>query len=335
MFGYPRAVLPFVSLWSILPSIQSPLGALPSRFRRERVLIVGCGDVGLRVARGLKGRVLLRALTSSPSRVEELRNAGVVPLAGNLDDPASLRRLSGIATRVLHLAPPASEPAGAWWRDMRTLALTRALALRSTPLDIVYASTSGVYGDCGGALVTEARPANPRTPRAQRRLDAERLLRHLGRRSGTRVAILRVPGIYGAGRTGGARERLQQGAPVLRKEDDVYTNHIHADDLARAAVFAMWRGRPQRTYNANDDTQLMVGEYYDLAADIFDLPRPRRVPRSAAEQELSLNSLAFLNESRRLSNVRLKKELRLTLRFPTVREGFLHQKELSRRKPLG
>ena len=276
--------------------------------------------------------MLLRALTSEPRRTDELRGAGAVPIVGNLDEAASLRRISGIATRVLHLAPPANEQTGAWWRDVRTTALARALALRSPPYELVYASTSGVYGDCGGALVTEARPPRPRTPRAQRRLDAETMLRHLGRRAGVRVSILRVPGIYGPGRSGGARERLLQGTPVLKDEDDVYTNHIHADDLARAIILAMWRGRAQRTYNANDDTQLKAGDYYQLAADIFELPRPRRVPRSAAEQELSLNSLGFLNESRRMSNVRLKRELRMNLRFPTVREGLQQQQEMLRRQ---
>jgi len=93
----------------------------------------------------------------------------------------------------------------------------------------------------------------------------------------------------------------------------------------------MWRGQAQRTYNANDDSQMKVGEYYDLAADIFELPRPKRVPRTLAEHELTLNALSFLDESRRLSNVRLKRELRMTLRYPTVREGFLNQKELSKR----
>jgi nucleoside-diphosphate-sugar epimerase len=317
----------------ILPSIQSPLGALPSRFRRERLLIVGCGDIGMRIAKNIRGRALLSALTSTPSRTNELRRAGVAPLVGNLDEPATLRRLAGVATRVVHLAPPANEQSAEWWRDLRTLALVRALALRSVPASIVYASTSGVYGDCGGALVTEARPANPRTPRAQRRFDAERLLRNFGRRSGSRVSVLRVPGIYGAGRAGGPRERLQQGSPVLRPEDDVYTNHVHADDLARAVMFAMWRGRAQRTYNANDDTQMKVGEYYDLAADIFELPRPKRVARATATHELTLNALSFLDESRRLSNVRLKRELRMTLRYPTVREGFIQQKALIQRRP--
>ena len=285
------------------------------------MLIIGCGDVGLRVARVLRGRVLLRALGSTPSRFDELRGAGVTPLAGNLDEPASLRRLAGIATRVIHLAPPASEHSGQWWRDFRTQALARVLSRRTPPRSLVYASTSGVYGDCGGALVTEARPPAPRTPRAQRRLDAEALARHFGRRTGTPVSILRVPGIYAADRPGGARERLVQRTPVLRAEDDVYTNHVHADDLARITIVAMWRGASQRTYNANDDTQLKVGDYYDLAADLYGLPRPRRVPRSDAEQELTLNALGFMNESRRMSNVRIKRELRVALAYPTVAAG--------------
>lgn len=306
-----------------MPSIQSPLGALPSRFRRERVLIVGCGDVGLRAAKALRGRVVLRALSSTPGRTVALREAGVTALAGDLDAPATLRRLAGIATRLVHLAPPATQHSGAWWRDFRTLSLARALALRSKPRSFVYASTSGVYGDCGGAIVTEARPPAPRTPRAQRRLDAERALRHFGRRTGARVSVLRVPGIYAADRPGGPRERLAQGAPVLRDEDDVYTNHVHADDLARIAIAALWRGASQRTYNANDDTQLKVGQYYDLVADSCGAARPRRVPRSAAEQELSLNSLGFMNESRRMSNVRMKRELKVKLRYPTVAQGLV------------
>ncbi|MEO8119215.1 MAG: NAD-binding protein, partial [Rhodoferax sp.] len=120
-----------------MPSNQSPHailyatrpGALPARFRRARVLIVGCGDVGLRVAQALAGRVRLLALSSSPDRTPALRARGITPLAGNLDDPDSLRRLAGLATRVLHLAPPPGEG----WGDPRTLALTRALRRRSPP----------------------------------------------------------------------------------------------------------------------------------------------------------------------------------------------------------
>lgn len=305
-----------------MPSIQSPLGALPSRFRRPRILIVGCGDVGLRVARGLQGRVRLLALTSQPQRVPELRAQGLTPLLGNLDAPRSLARLAGLADRVVHLAPPDGEPAAQWWRDLRTQALLRSLRRRSGPASLVYASTSGVYGDCQGELVSEARAVQPRTPRAQRRVDAERQLRFFGRGTGTRVHILRVPGIYAPDRSGGTpRERLLKGTPVLHARDDVYTNHIHADDLARAVQAALWRGGPQRVYNANDDTALKMGDYFDLAADLYGLPRPPRVARAGAEAQLPLVLLSFMSESRRLDNARLKRELRLRLRYPTVSDG--------------
>jgi len=283
---------------------------------------VGCGDVGLRVARALRGRVRLLALTSSPHRVEALRNHGMTPLVGNLDQPASIARLAGLATRVVHLAPPPSEPGPQWWRDRRTQALVRALLLRTPPDSLVYGSTTGVYGDCGGARVCETRPLAPATPRAQRRVDAERLVRHFGRLAGTRTTILRIPGIYAPDRPGGTpRERLLRGTPVLQAQDDVYTNHIHADDLARAVVAALWRGRPQRVVHASDDTELKMGDYFDLAADLYGLARPSRIARSTAQDQLPLSLLSFMGESRRLDNGRLKRELRVRLRHPTVREG--------------
>ena len=306
----------------ILPSNQTPLGALPARFRRERVLIVGCGDVGQRVARDLGGRVRLMALTSSPGRVAALRALGLVPLVGDLDDPASLQRLAGLATRVIHLAPPPNEGQAEWWRDPRTLALARALRRRSAPRSLAYGSTSGVYGDCAGARVAESRPVAPSTPRAQRRVDAERILRHLGRATGVRVSVLRIPGIYAPDRPGGTpRDRLLRGTPVLRSQDDVYTNHIHADDLARAVAAALWRGRPQRAIHVSDDSDLRMGDYFDLAADLYGLPRPPRVARDAAQDQLPLMLLSFMSESRRLDNQRLRQELRVRLRYPTVREG--------------
>jgi nucleoside-diphosphate-sugar epimerase len=295
---------------------------LPSRFRRERVLVIGCGDVGLRVAQGLRGRARLMALTSSPQRAPQLRERGITPLAGDLDQPATLARLAGLATRVVHLAPPASQEQVQWWRDFRTQALLRVLRRRSLPAAFVYASTSGVYGVCGGGHVDECRPVAPRTPRAQRRADAERLVRHFGRVAGVRASILRIPGIYAPDREGGTpRERLLKGTPVLRAEHDVYTNHIHADDLARAVGAALWRGAPQRVYNASDDTQLKMGDYFDLAADLYGLARPPRVARDAAADQLPLVLLSFMSESRRLANRRLKRELRVRLRYPTVREG--------------
>lgn len=312
-----------------MPSNQTPLGALPARFRRPRVLIVGCGDVGLRAAGQLGApdgrRVRLLALTSSPERVRLLRACGITPLTGDLDRPETLRRLSGLAQRVLHLAPPPGDVRGVVSHDPRTRDLLRALRLRTLPESLVYASTTGVYGDCAGQRVSEVRPVQPHTARARRRVDAEQWVRLLGR-TGVRSTILRVPGIYAQDREGGTpRDRLLKGTPVLLARDDVYTNHIHANDLARACMLALWRGRPQRSLNICDDTDMKMGDYFDLAADLMGLPRPPRIPRASASEVLPLMLLSFMSESRRLDNTRMKKELRLKLQVPHVRQGLSPQ----------
>ena len=266
----------------------------------------------------LQGRWRLLALTSTPARCAALRALGAVPLLGNLDAPASLWRLGGLADAVLHLAPPPAEGD----TDPRTRALLQALARGGRVQTLVYASTTGVYGDAAGTRFDETRAVAPGTARARRRVDAEAQVRAFGRRAGVRVSILRIPGIYAADRPGGhPRERLQRGTPVLAASDDVYTNHIHADDLARACIAALWRGLPQRVVHASDDSDLKMGDYFDLAADLAGLPRPPRITREAARTQLSPVLLSFMSESRRLQNLRLKQELLLRLRYPTVREG--------------
>ena len=292
--------------------------SLPARFRRTRVLIVGCGDVGQRVALYLPKRVRVLALTTSAERRDVLRARGITPLVGDLDVPATLRRLAGLAGRVLHLAPPPGLGAA----DPRTLALVRALRLRPCPHALVYGSTTGVYGDCAGAWVQETRAPDPHTSRAMRRVSAEQTIRFLGRSAPARVSILRIPGIYAPDRVGGTpQERLHKGTPVLQAQDDVYTNHIHAYDLARACIAALWRGRPQRIYNVNDDTCMKMGDYFDLAADLYGLPRPPRIARADARSQLPAVLLSFMSESRRMDNRRMQRELRLALRYPTVAQG--------------
>ncbi|OYT93472.1 MAG: NAD(P)-dependent oxidoreductase [Burkholderiales bacterium PBB3] len=303
-----------------MPSIQSPLGALPSRFRRQRVLIIGCGDIGMRIAHQLAGRTRVLALTSTMERMTPLRAAGIVPLLGNLDGPTSLQRLAGLAHRIIHLAPPA--PTGS--ADGRTAALLKALRGRSKPRALVYGSTSGVYGDCGGTWVSELRAVNAGTERARRRVDAEDRLRHWGRATAATICILRIPGIYAPDREGGTpRARLQKGLPVLEAAQDVYTNHIHADDLARACVRALWLGKPQRAYNVCDDSDLKMGDYFDLAAGLYGLSKPPRVTRAEAAALLSPMQLSFMGESRRLVNMRMKRELGLKLRYPSVHTGLV------------
>ncbi len=299
---------------------------MPTRFRRARVLIVGFGDVGTRVGRLLAPRVRVLALVRGVGADEPKspsKPSGVQRLRGDLDDATSLRRLAGVATHVVHLAPPPGQGRD----DPRTAALVQALARRTPPVALVYGSTSGVYGDCGGAWVRETAPLQPATPRAARRVAAERHVRNLARQTGTRTSVLRIPGIYAPDRVGGTpRTRLESGTPVLAVDDDVYTNHIHADDLARACVLALWHGRPLRAVNVNDDSQLKMGDYFDLAADLYGLARPPRIPRAQAGEHMTAASLSFMSESRRMDNARLKRELGLKLRYPTPAEGLL-QKE--------
>jgi len=286
--------------------------------RQSSLLIIGCGDVGLRVVRALGGRLRVFALTSSPGRCGALRAAGVRPIVGDLDDPASLGRLAGLADAVLYLAPPPGSGSG----DPRLGALLAAISRRSLPARVVYASTTGVYGDCRGERVDETRPARATTDRALRRVDAESRLRAWARATGVRASVLRIPGIYASDREGGRpQDRVRRGTPVLAAQDDGHTNHIHADDLARACIAALWRGRPQRVVNVCDDTDMKTGDYYDLVADLSGLPRPERVTREQAGERFSPAQWSFLNESRRLSNARMKRELRLRLQRPTIREG--------------
>ncbi|RZT95348.1 NAD-dependent epimerase/dehydratase family protein [Rivibacter subsaxonicus] len=297
---------------------MNPSVSRPAAFRKPRLLVVGCGDVGLRVLQQLRGRYRVRALTSSAERAPVLRTAGALPLVGDLDRPQTLGRLGALASRVLHLAPPP----GAGESDPRTAALLRALARGGVVQRIVYGSTSGVYGDAGGARFDETRATAPATARARRRVEAERQLRAFGRRHGVAVSLLRIPGIYAPGRAGGdPRERLARGTPLLAADDDVFTNHIHADDLARACLLALHRALPQRALHVSDDAELRMGEYFDLAADLAGLPRAPRVAREQAAALLSVTQLSFMGESRRLDNGRMKRELGLRLRYPTPAEG--------------
>lgn len=246
------------------------------------------------------------------------RQAGAIPVLANLDSPNSLARIAGLADLVLHFAPPPNLSGSS--ADTRTRNLLAALCKgKSLPQRLVYISTSGVYGDCQGERIDETRVVRPDTARAIRRVDAERQLRSFGQRNKVAVTILRAPGIYAAERL--PLERLAKGAKVLRAEEDVYTNHIHADDLALLACAALRYGRPNRAYNACDDSEMKMGDYFDLIADRFSLPRPARLTREEALATISPSLLSFMGESRRLANRRIKQELKARLRYPRIEDG--------------
>jgi len=282
----------------------------------QKLLIVGCGDVARRTLPRLLGHYRVFALLRDPTQFAYWRARGACPLLADLDRASSLRRIGGLADIVLHFAPPPERGTV----DTRTRRLLAALARsQSLPQRLVYISTSGVYGDCAGAHIDETRAPRPTSARATRRVDAERQLRRFGLRNGVCVSILRAPGIYAAERL--PIERLRQGASALHVEDDVFTNHIHADDLAMLTCAALRFGRANRCYNASDDSVLMMGDYFDLVAERFGLPRAPRISRSEAQEKMSPLQLSFMSESRRLDNRRIKKELRAKLRYPLVADG--------------
>jgi nucleoside-diphosphate-sugar epimerase len=271
----------------------------------KRLLIAGFGDIARRAAPALEKAFELRVLT---------RKNGT-----DLDRPESLSALEP-AHAVLHCAPP---PA-AGEADTRTANLLAALESRQIlPTRFVYISTSGVYGDCGGALVDEFRPIDPQNARARRRADAENRLAIWCRERAVALVVLRAPGIYALDRLPLAR--LRAGTPALRDADDVYTNHVHADDLAAICVRALDEAAPAGTYNASDDSELKMGAWFDKVADHAGLPRPSRIARSEAAGRIPPELLSFMGESRRLDNARLKRVLGVRLRYPTVMEGLEHE----------
>lgn len=288
---------------------------------KQNLLLIGCGDIALRSAPLLSTRYRLIGLCRSFEKAFQLRQNGISPVLGDLDYPKTLNKLTGISNAVVHLAPPSNHGK----RDIRTANLLASLTKRPAtqklilPQRFIYISTSGVYGDCNGALIDETCPIKPRVERSIRRSDAEKQIRNWGLHNNISVSILRVPGIYASERL--PLKRLREGTPVLLPEYDCYTNLIHADDLTHIIFAALRYAKPGRIYNVSDNSNLKMGEYFDLIADVYGIQRPPRIPLVNADKQISSSMLSFMKESRRLSNTRIKNELKIRLRYPTVAEG--------------
>ncbi|QXP84671.1 SDR family oxidoreductase [Methylococcus sp. Mc7] len=280
------------------------------------VLIVGCGDIGSRVARlELAEGHGVYGLARSAETAARLAGQGIAAVGGDLDKPDSLAGLKGGWTTLYYLAP---SPAWAV-DDPRLAALLEALPATRLPGKVVYISTSGVYGDCGGDWVGEDRPPHPQTGRSRRRWAAEEALTAWSRRHGVTAVILRVPGIYGPGRL--PLERLRAGVPVVREEESPYSNRIHADDLAEVCFAAARRPAAEGVYNVSDGRPTTMTDYFYSIADRFGLPRPPAISLEEARRVLSPAMLSFLEESKRLDNGRMLRELHPRLRYPDLERG--------------
>ncbi len=187
------------------------------------------------------------------------------------------------------------------------------------PRRIVYFSTSGVYGDCGGARVDEDAPLAPRSARARRRIAAEARLADWCRSRGVELSVLRVPGIYGPGRLG--LERLRDGEPVLRREESGPGNRIHVSDLVACALAASDLERPAGIYNVGDGDCRSAAEFAADVARLAGLRPPREISMAEARRVFSPMRLSFLDESRRVDVTRMRSVLGVTPRYADPLDG--------------
>lgn len=283
---------------------------------RPPIVIVGCGDIGRRVARlELAAGNPVAALARAESSARQLVPLGITPIPGDLDRPDALADLPAAIPVLYYFAPPPPTGTG----DPRLEGLLAALPATGLPGRVVYISTSGVYGDCQGAWVDETAPLKPQTDRARRRVAAERALLEWGERHGLPCMLLRVPGIYGPGRL--PVERIRQGIPVVNADQAPYGNRIHADDLAEACFAAARRGKAGAAYNVSDGHPTTMTDYFLRVADALGLPRPPTISLEEARRTFTPGMLSFLEESKRLDNRRMLGELGVQPRYPDLAAG--------------
>ena len=278
--------------------------------------IIGCGDIGKRVAKELLSQGdKVQATAHSSGGTAELAALGIAPIVANFDYREDLPVLAVHQQRLFYFMPPQ----GGGSSDARMTNFCRMLSPDNCPQRIVYMSTSGVYGDCGAELVTEDTPVNPQTSRAKRRISAENQLRDKAGELGFELIILRVTGIYGPGRLPLAQ--LHKGHQVLRPEDSPVTNRIHSLDLVRICLVAMEHGESGDVFNVCDGQQSSMSEYFIAVADLYDLPRPQQLGWDEAQQVMNPLTLSFLQESRRMTNRHMLEKLGIELLYPTLEEG--------------
>lgn len=278
--------------------------------------IIGCGDIGLRVARKLIQRgetVTGTAHFDEGSGV--LESVGITPVVANYDYQDDIPDFSVAGQKLFYFLAPQ----GGGTSDARMMNFCRRLSEGNCPQRVVYISTSGVYGDCGEHLVTEETPVNPLTTRAKRRVSAETQLQEKAAELNFDLIILRVTGIYGPGRL--PISQLTKGHEVLRPEEAPRTNRIHSLDLVDICLAAMDRGDDGDIFNVCDGQESSMSEYFMAVARLFDLPQPRQLSWADAEKTMNPLTLSFLKESRRMSNRKMIEELGIRLNYPTLEAG--------------
>ncbi|WP_433601769.1 SDR family NAD(P)-dependent oxidoreductase [Candidatus Profftella armatura] len=286
-----------------------------------RLLIIGCGNIGIRLLNLLHKRFRIFAVTKNLKIFFKLRSLGVIPILIDLGDYKSLKRLKKIANIIIFLAPPFS-------KDIYDKGSRNLFSVFNKNLILMYISTTGVYGNCNSDFIDETRLVNPCTERAKRRIDAEQIWKIWARFLKNKLIILRVPGIYSKSRL--PLERLKNKIGALVESEDVFTNHIHANDLARLIIFAINRGLSLRVYNTVDDSNLKMADYFDKISNLFKLPKSPRFSYFELKNQKNVSSflLSFMSESRRIHNKRIKKELKFIFNYSDINDFFIKNKSI-------
>jgi len=264
-------------------------------------LVIGTGYTGARVLKRLSG-----AFGLSKSPLESSKGTA----SFDLDTAASLPIDLPDTYRVIYTVPPAGDS-----EDER---LQRFLKLLDPkPRSFVYISTTGVYGDCDGATIDESAAVNPGTIRARRRVAAEHLLTRWAASSGSKLAILRSPGIYGPGRLG--EERLQKTEPVLAEEESSPGNRIHVDDLANCCCAAL--DAPAGIYNVGDGDHRSATWFASEVARQLESQEPHQVSRAELARSISSLRMSFLSESRRVDTRKMREVLGFIPTYTNAEDG--------------
>lgn len=279
----------------------------------SHLLCVGLGYTARALARRLSGRdVTISGTARTTTGAAAITAAGWQGFVFDGGD-ISPDLADGISRATHLLVSVAPDAAG----DPILTRLRSALATSSRLGWVGYLSTIGVYGDHGGNWIDET--VMPRDPgiRGQRRLDAEAAWLAFGTGHGVRVEIFRLPGIYGPGRS--AIDQLLSGtARRIDKPGQVF-NRIHVDDIARALEAAMLRLTAHTVFNITDDEPAPAQDVVAYAAELLGLPVPPLIPFERAQ--LSPMAASFYEQSKRVSNRRMKSALGVSLAYPTYREG--------------
>lgn len=299
--------------------------SLPRRFRQSKICVAGCGQVGLVLLQTYPDQYF--TATYRPGANTKAKRDAIVahkarPLAVDLNSKTDLLRLISLGHRIIWMAPPNSAvPIDNTLKKLVLWAATRAQLFGKPAPRISYVSTTGVYGNAQGQWINEYTPLNAQSDRAKRRVHAESQLR-LGLKHGVHIHLLRAPGIYGDARL--PIDRLKNGTPALLPEEDAWSNHIHELDLGRLSLWVNYKGGAFNVLNACDAKPSKMGDYFDLVADAFELPRPPRFSREQVKQMVSPMMWSFMSESRRIESLNQKK-LGFRLRYPSVAD-FLKRK---------